>query len=269
MGKRKKTDVKDATELARMLRDGTLPEVAIPSPELRDQRESLRMRMFLVHGCRTRLKNRIQGILKQYNLRPKGIKDIFSVEGREALGKRLEQLPPITKASLEQQLTLLDFYQMEIEKAEQRLAEQMTITAEAQLLDTMPCVGPILSMVMALEIGDVGRFGDAEHLASYAGLVPTVHASGGHTRLGETSPEVNRTLKWAYVEAANVIVTHQKRLAGTHAMRLYRRIKDKRNHQKAAVAVGRHLAEASYWILTKKEAYREPQAELKVSSTHG
>jgi transposase len=268
MGSKKKTDVKDATELARMLRDGSLPEVSIPSPELRDQRELLRMRMFLVHSCRTRLKNRIKGMLGQYNLRPPGIKDVFTGIGRQALDKRMAELPPITESSVEQQLTLLDFYQMQIEEAEQRLAAQMTITPEAQLLDTLPCVGPILSMVMALEIGDVSRFPDAEHLASYGGLVPKVHSSGGHTRLGGTSREVNRTLKWAYVEAANVIVTQQKRLAGTHAVRLYQRVKAKQNSQKAAVAVGRHLAEASYWMLIKKEAYREPKAG-KVSSTHG
>src|SRR6266851_4285997 len=47
----------------------------------------------------------------------------------------------------------------------------------------MPYVGRILSMVMTLEIGKVERFPSAAHLASYAGLVPRVHSSGGHTRL--------------------------------------------------------------------------------------
>jgi transposase len=269
MGSKKKTDVKDATELARMLRDGSLPEISIPSAKLRDQRELLRMRMFLVHSCRSRLKNRIQGILTQHNLRPSGIEDVFSGIGREALGQRMRELPPITQASLRRQLTLLDFYEVEIEEVEQELTVQMTTTPEAQLLDTMPCVGLILSMTMALEIGEVARFADAAHLASYAGLVPTVHSSGGRTRLGSTSPEVNRTLKWAYVEAGNLIAMAQRRLAGTHAVQLYLRVRAKRNHQKAVVAVGRHLAEASYWILKKREAYREPKAAIPISSTHG
>jgi transposase len=131
-------------------------------------------------------------------------------------------------------------------------------------------VGPILSAVIALEIGDVGRFPAAENLASYAGLVPRVHSSGGRTRMGQVGGDVNRTLKWAFVEAANLIVMQQRRLADTHVLRLYRRIRARKNHQKAAVAVARHLAEAAYWVLRKREAYREPPARKPaVASTHG
>jgi transposase len=63
MGKTgKKTDKVDARGLGILLRNGTLPEVWIPPAVLRDQRELLRLRMFLVQQ-RTRLKNRIQGVL--------------------------------------------------------------------------------------------------------------------------------------------------------------------------------------------------------------
>jgi hypothetical protein len=48
------------------------------------------------------------------------------------------------------------------------------------------------------------------------------------------------------------------------------RIKRAKNHQKAAMAVARHLAEAAWWILTKLDRYREPQGAHKaLSSTHG
>lgn len=60
MGLTKKTDKLDARGLAILLRNGTLPEVWIPPSELRDQRELLRMRIFLVH-LKTRVKNRIHG----------------------------------------------------------------------------------------------------------------------------------------------------------------------------------------------------------------
>jgi transposase len=46
------------------------------------------------------------------------------------------------------------------------------LSAEADLLKTLPCVGKILSMVLMLEIGKVDRFPTAAHLASYAGGVP-------------------------------------------------------------------------------------------------
>jgi len=82
---------------------------------------------------------------------------------------------------------------------------------------------------------------------------------------------VDRNLKWAFVEIGNLVVVNQRKLAGTHVVRLYQRIKRAKNHQKAVVAVARHLAEAAWWVLTKLEVYREPQGprQQALSSTHG
>ena len=80
---------------------------------------------------------------------------------------------------------------------------------------------------------------------------------------------LNRYLKWALIEAANVVMMNQKRMPDHHAVELYRRIRHRKGHGKAIVAVARHLAEAAYWILAKKEAYREPLRKKLVSSTQG
>lgn len=265
MGKTgKKTDKVDANGLGILLRNGTLPEVWIPPAELRDQRELLRLRMFLVRQ-RTRLKNRIQGALARYNIQIEA-KDVFGAEGRRSLGKRLEQLPEHTRRSVEVELATMDFVESQTDKIEERLGGIMQVTPEADLLKTLPYVGRILSMVMALEIGNVERFPSPAHLASYAGLVPRVHSSGGHTRLGQICGDVNQYLKWAFVEAGNLVVIHQRHLAGQHVVRLYQRVKRKRNHQKAVVAVARHLAEAAFWILKKQEVYRDPQPKPKIRS---
>jgi hypothetical protein len=97
-----------------------------------------------------------------------------------------------------------------------------------------------------------------------------VHSSGGHTRMGQVLGNVNRNLKWAFVETASLVVINQRRLPGTHVVRLYQRIKRAKNHQKAAVAVARHLAEAAWWVLTKQEVYREPRgSQQALSSAHG
>jgi transposase len=268
MGLTNKTDKLDARGLTILLRNGTLPEVWIPPSELRDQRELLRLRIFLVR-LRTRVKNRIHGTLARYNVQIPGA-DLFGVAARLQLGERLPELPVHSREAIEQELAALDFLETQIESAEQRLETIMKVSVEADLLKTLPCVGTILSMVMMLEIGRVDRFPAAAHLASYAGLVPRVHSSGGHTRMGQVGANVNRNLKWAFVEAANLIVINQRRLAGTHVVRLYQRIKRAKNHQKAAMAVARHLAEAAWWVLTKLEVYREPQgAHQALSSTHG
>jgi len=268
MGLTHKTDKLDAKGLAILLRNGTLPEVWIPPGELRDQRELLRQRIFLVR-LRTQVKNRIHATLARHNVQVPGT-DLFGAQARLKLGARLPELPTHSRETVVDELTVLDFLEVQIESAEHRLEAIMKVSAEADLLKTLPCVGKILSMVLLLEIGKVERFPTAAHLASYAGLVPRVHSSGGHTRLGQVCRNVNRNLKWAFVEAGNLVVINQRRLAGSHVVRLYQRIRRAKNHQKAVVAVARHLAEASYWVLTRQEVYREPcLARQALSSTHG
>ena len=268
MGLTNKTDKLDAKGLAILLRNGTLPEVWIPPSDLRDQRELLRLRIFLVR-LRTRVKNRIHGTLARHNVQVPGA-DLFGVAARQELHARLPELPVHGREAVEQELATMDFLETQIESAEHRLEAIMKVSVEADLLKTLPCIGKILSMVLMLEIGRVDRFPSAAHLASYAGLVPRVHSSGGHTRMGQVCGNVNRNLKWAFVEAANLIAINQRRLAGMHVVRLYQRIKRAKNHQKAAVAVARHLAEAAWWVLTKQEVYREPQGLLQsLSSTLG
>ncbi|HYA85644.1 MAG TPA: transposase [Nitrospirota bacterium] len=132
---------------------------------------------------------------------------------------------------------------------------------------TLPGVGMILVIVIAMEVGDVARFSGPDRLASYAGTVPQVKASGGKVFLGRVRTDVNRYLKWAYIEAANTIVLHHKRWNGRHVVGLYIRLREKRGHAKAVVAVARHLAEATYWILKKGEPYKERNLQRPVSST--
>jgi len=133
MGKTgKKTDKVDANGLGILLRNGTLPEVWIPPSELRDQRESLRLRMFLVQQ-RTRLKNRIQGALARYNIQMAEVSDMFGVEGRLRLGKRLAELPEHTRQSVELELVTLDFLEVQLADIEKRVEALMKVTAEADL----------------------------------------------------------------------------------------------------------------------------------------
>jgi transposase len=217
------------------------------------------------------VKNRIHGTLARHNVQIPGA-DLFGAGARLELGTRLPELPVHSGEAVEQGLATLDFLETQIDSAEARLEAIMKVSVEADLLKTLPCVGRVLSMVLMLEIGRVDRFPTAAHLASYAGLVPRVRSSGGHTRMDQVCANVNRNLKWAFVKSGSLIVINQRRLAGTHVVRLYQRIKRGKNHQKAVVAVARHLAEAAWWVLTKQEIYREPQQGTRqqaLSSTHG
>ena len=139
MGLTNKTDKLDARGLAILLRNGTLPEVWIPPSELRDQRELLRLRIFLVR-LRTRVKNRIHGTLSRHNVQVPGA-DLFGVAARLELGTRLPELPEHSREAVEQELATLDFLETQIESAEQRLEAIMKVSVEADLLKTLPCVG--------------------------------------------------------------------------------------------------------------------------------
>jgi len=130
---------------------------------------------------------------------------------RELLQQVLAQLPPHTRFATEQLLAQLDTVEQQIQLFELRIR---------------------------------GFFAPAPELASYAGTTPKVHASGGKLHYGQMRPDVNRYLKWAFLEAANVICLNHKRFPQRHVHRLYQRVASRKGYQKAIGAVARHLAEA-------------------------
>ena len=254
--------------LNRLQRTGTLPTVWIPPRQLRDLRELPRTRM-VFSRMGTRLKNRIHATLAKYGLKVEGVTDLFGKKGRKLLPEVLQQLPPQTRFATELLLGQLEEVQKHIKLFEERIRELFSPSPELALVMSLPGVGFILGVVIVLEIGDIERFASAEHLASYCGTTPRVHASGGKVRYGQVRNDVNRYLKWAFTEAANVICLNHKRFPQRHVHRLYERMARRKGYQKAIGAVARHLAEATYWMLMKGEMYREPLLRKKVSSTEG
>ena len=262
-----KTDKLDAEGLNRLQRAGTLPTVWIPPSDIRDKRELPRVRM-VFGNVRTKLKNRIHSVLDKYGLQDqfKGISDIFGVKGTRRLRGVIEQLPENTYYTTVLLIEQLEQTQQKIKAIEQRMKELFEETEQTKLLKTMPGVGFILAVVLLHEIGDIGRFASAERLASYSGVTPRVHASGGKVRYGKLRPDTNHYLKWAFSEAGNSVAVNHAKWPQRHVSRLYKRIRGRKNHGKAVGAVARHLAEAAYWMLTKGESYRE-RGPLTVSST--
>lgn len=77
-------------------------------------------------------------------------------------------------------------------------------------------------------------------------------------RYGRTRPDVNRYLKWAFVEAANSVAVNHTRSSGRHVSRLYVRLRERKGHGKAIGVVARHLAEAAFHVLSRQQPYRDP-----------
>lgn len=254
-----KTDALDNRGMNMLQRCGTLPTVWIPPGELRDQRELPRTRMILVRQ-RTQIKNRILTTFAKYGLGADGVSDAFGKRGRSLLEQQLTHLPLQTQHATRCLFADLDCVTAQIGALEARMREVFTTSEEHQLLQSLPGVGFLLAVVILTEIGAIDRFRRPENFTSYAGVVPKVMASGGKIRFGTLRADVNRYLKWAFLEAANSVAMNAKRHPERHVSRLYHRIKRKRGYQKAVGAVARHLAEATYWVLTKHEPYRQPES---------
>src|SRR5438046_938251 len=142
------------------------------------------------------------------------------------------------------------------ERDAQSEALDQAVKAEAQrdkmalLLQTQPGVGPITALAYVLTMGDVGRFPRGKQVASYLGLIPREHSSGGRQKLGAITKQGNRMLRMLLVEAAQIAVRYDPE---------FRREYLHRCHQKpkavAKVAAARKLAVRLYWMLRTQRPY--------------
>jgi transposase len=212
------------------------------------------------------MKNRIHATLSKYGVRVEGVSDLFGKRGSELLEQAVDQLPDEARQTMQTMIADVRRRNEEIAEYERSIKERMRENEDLKLLQTIPGVGFVLAVVILLEVGDVSRFSRPEKLAAYSGTTPRIYQSGQTRRYGQVRNDVNRTLKHAFTEAANAVCMHQNHPRYRHVGALYQRIKSRKGHQKAIGAVARHLAEATYWILTKKEEYRAPNDKTVVST---
>jgi transposase len=194
-----KTDRIDAWVLAELARRDLVPEIWLPAPAVRAERERARFRLFLVRK-RTALKNRVHAILFQHGLRaPVG--DLFGVGGRRFLARRT--LPEPWRSSVEVSLYLIDALEEQITAIERELRRLGGEHRYLPRLLTCPGVGWVLGSTIAAEIGDIARFPTAAKLVGYTGLCPRVRQSGEVDRRGALSKHGPPYLRWALIEAAH------------------------------------------------------------------
>jgi len=141
-----------------------LPVVWIPPTGRRDQRERLRWRMYR-SGMRTGVKNRVHGV-GQRDTVDIGVSDLFGDGGRAKRLARLGELPPYSGQSTLNQRQRMDSVETQLRECEQIRYPR----GERDRVDSLPCVGKILSAVMALEIGDGRRFSGPDHRVSYTAV---------------------------------------------------------------------------------------------------
>jgi transposase len=120
------------------------------------------------------------------------------------------------------------------------------------LLTTIPGVGTFLACLLVAAIGDVRRFRDASALTSYAGLVPSVHQSGGTLYRGHITKQGSPLLRWGLVQAVWV---HLRSEGDTALKGFHRRVAARKGRRTATVATARKLLKVVYWMLLEEEPY--------------
>jgi transposase len=122
-----------------------------------------------------------------------------------------------------------------------------------QLLDTIPGVGRETAEVIVAEIGsDMSRFPTADHLAAWAGVAPGNNETAGKQRSGKTR-QGDEHLRWALIQAAHA-AGHTK---NSYLSAQFHRLTYRRGKKKAAVAVAHSILVIAYYLLTRKEPYRD------------
>jgi transposase len=241
-----KTDKVDARLLAELSRRELVPALWLPSLDDRALRERLRRRMHLVR-LRTSAKGRIFGLQTQWGVR------VSLARLRRADGLTLLEragVPEVWRRSVSECLAVIDFLDARLEPLDRELKPFAHADPRAVLLDTIPGVGELLALTIAVEIGEVSRFANPQKLVSYGRLAPRVHQSGdGRARSGPLSKSGSRLLAWAAVEAAQ-----QAWRESNPWHELYRDVSGRsRNSNSAKAAVARKILIAAWHMLSLNE----------------
>jgi transposase len=244
-----KNDKVDSHMLAQLLRADLIATVHVCSLKTRKRKELLRHRQRLVRDA-TRMKNRIHMLLMKNNISVP-VSDLFGVKGMKYL-KNIE-LPSYHRQQLKSYLTLYGQLSKQIEPLTKRIQQLAGKDPMAQLLMTIPGIGPLTAMFIIAEIDDISRFPSYRNLASYAGLVPSLDASADKSRTGRITKQGSPYLRTALVEAAQVIPRMKKSRLNV----FYRKRIVRAGYQKAIVATAHKILQRAYYVLRNQTPYRE------------
>ena len=245
--RRQKTDQRDALHILDLLVEKRFPRLWVPTAEQRDVRQLLLHRHHLVRS-RTQVKNQLQAMALNQGVQKK--RKLWTEAGRAELEKLT--LPAYTAQRRDECLQRLDYLDEQIRQLSQKVEAEARQRAAARLLMTHPGVGPQTALAFVLTIGEVERFANAKKVASYVGLIPSEHSSGGKQRLGHISKQGSPLLRFLLVEAAQTAARLDPTLK-----RVYVRLSLRRSRGQAKVAVARRLATRLYWMLRTSKNYAQ------------
>lgn len=245
--RKQKHDRRDAMLQLKLLVENRFPSIQIPSPEQRDLRALLLHRHQWVR-MRTRVENALQAIALSHGLRRGAT--LWSQAGQHAMAS-LPLLPNAAhrRTQLQMMYGRLD---RQIARLDERVRDQALRRPGAKLLMTHPGVGTVTALATDVFLGNPGRFADGKAVASYVGLIPSEHSSGGRQRLGKLSKQGNPLLRFLWGEAAMHAVRQDPNLK-----RFYQHKLLQKGLGKARVAAARKLGIRLYIMLRDQIDYEE------------
>jgi transposase len=242
---RVKTDKEDVKRLIRLLIADIVPEVWVPSVEVRELRGVISYRNRLVK-MGTMVRNRLQSLLHRHN--------IILSKGKllDAAWWQEQKMRLLEKMQIQQELVMLeelDRHKGEVDMELGRQCLREPWAKQAVRLLQLPGFGVVMSMIVLSAIGDIHRFESAKHLVGYAGLGAGVHDSGKEHIEKRITKSGRKELRWALVEAAWQAI----RISPYWKDQYEKYLRRMRRPNQAIVVIARKLLVAVWQVLTKEE----------------
>jgi transposase len=247
-GGKAKNDKIDAQKIAVLLRGGLLPQASGSPAQMRATRDLLRRRTHLMRK-RAELLAHVQNTNSQYNLPEIGKKLAYKAN-RDGVADRFAD--PAVHKSIEIDLALITYYDQLLNDVALSIvkAAKHHDAHTLYLLQTVPGIGKILSLVLLYEMHEIARFPTVQDFVAYCRLVKCAKESAGK-RLGTSGNKSgNAHLKWAFSEAAALFLRNNP--AGQHYVA---RLEKKHGQGKALTILAHKLARAVYYMLKRKTAF--------------
>ena len=255
-----KTDKIDAGTLASLFAAGYLPEIWTPDAET-ERKRRLTARRYQVVRHRTRIKNEVHSILHAHLVPKCPHCELFNRPGREWLKRQV--LPDDEREAIDRHLRELDRLGEDLAILDREIAEGALDDGAVKRLLTITGINLTVATGVLAAIGDIRRFESPGKLVSYFGLNPRVRQSGlGAAHHGPISKVGRSHARAMLVEAAWAVA---KAPGPLHAF--FVRIRARRGHQVAAVAVARKLAVLCWHVLTKDQDYLWARPALVANKT--
>ena len=255
---RNKTDRTDAKGLLEAYRNDDIHRVPVKSVEQQTLMALHRLRSAWL-AERTAQINTLRGLLRELGfVIPVGAHHVVPSAGA-LIADADSGLPEVLRAAFAEvchALRTLEERIKQIDHQLEALAEQLPVV---ERLRSIPGVGLLTATAVVALTTDIHRFPSGRHFASYLGLTPREHSSGGKRRLGAISKRGDVYLRMLLIHGARAILWHAKRLKEPDRLRIWAlRLERSIGHNKAAVALANKLARI-VWALWKYDRRFEPR----------